>query len=165
VQKEISKKLKQLGLSKATKRQLDILEQLSPKDPTSISVIREIMVSDQSLGIKLRAIKKLEECANQEAVQCLLAAIKKKATTSDERMIRTNAIAALARMRINEARLALKELLLDLDQPLCLKVIQIIGAFGDKAMIPLLEGIARIRSQTPVQQELKKAILKIKSRD
>jgi hypothetical protein len=139
------------------------LEKIDLKTTEGFEKIKYALSSNTSIGTKLLALKKISQSYDNRAVDLLATIIKKDAISNEDRFIQTNAIASLARMRTNYARLTLKDLAIDSPLELKFQIIDLIGGYGDRVMIPLLEEIAKKEPKT--ETNVKKAIAQINIRD
>lgn len=85
--------------------------------------------------------------------------------TDNDKTVKLNAIAALTRMRINEARLAVKKLLENEDVEIRKNTVEFLGAFGDKASIPLLNQVILHDSISEIRTKAQNAIEDIRRRN
>lgn len=113
--------------------------------------------ADVPLALKNVAIAKLEAAATPEAVAVLAEAAwgldgrgqkppptREKMTNekwqmNNDKFCSASALAALCRMKTNAARGAVREVLESKDGQLVLTAVDLVGALGDAAMLPLLE--------------------------
>lgn len=151
------------------KTQRDVAIEINSLDlsgETAIKKLEDILKSEQSLSLRIFALQKLEQANSEPAVEVLLgfAEIPDNGNESNK-TIKLNTIAALARMKINEARLAVKKLLANENLEIRRNTVEFLGAFGDSGSIPLLNQVISGDSSTEIRQKAGESILKIKQRN
>jgi hypothetical protein len=82
------------------------VKNLNPQKPEDFEKIKQILSQKANIGTKLIALQKLSERQDKDSVDLLITIIK----SGEDKIIQTNAIASLARMRTNYARLSLTHL-------------------------------------------------------
>jgi hypothetical protein len=93
----------------AHRNRIEQLEKLDPKDDKSLSELKQTALQEGVITVALLAFEKLEARGDTEAANILAERARNKNESSDAKIIQTNAIATLTRMRIKEARLAIRE--------------------------------------------------------
>jgi HEAT repeat protein len=142
------------------------IEKLDLSTSEAIKKLDQILKSDKSSALRILALQKLEKANSSQAVNILLQFIESsESKTDNDKTIRLNAIATLCRMRINEARLAVKKLLENENIEIRKNTVEFLGAFGDKANIPLLNQVIANDSVPEIKGKAQKAIETIKSRN
>ena len=119
---------------------------------------------ETAIPVAVAAYRRLEERNDAEAAEILLQKVREKPGDKDGGILRTNALASLARMTTSRARTALRDLAFSEEETLRTQVISLIGSFGDEAMIPLLEEIAKANDSESVKNLAGNAIIGIQAR-
>lgn len=154
-----------LEKNKVVRNEVVEIEHLDLSASASITKLDDILKSDNPLAIRLLALQKLEKANTGESIKVLLKFVESsKDATESDKTIRINAIAALTKMRINEAESAIKELLEGKEAEIRKKTVEFLGAFGDKTSIPLLNQVAATDSVPEIRTKAQNAIEDIKKR-
>lgn len=129
----------QVKVKAEQRSRITTLEKLDPRTETGLAELRKPALEESTVAIALLAFQKLEERGDGKAAEVLSLRVKAKAETNEAKIIQTNALAALTRMKASEARLAVKDVALGEDESLRIQAVDLLGGYGDPAMIPLLE--------------------------
>ena len=79
-------------------------------------------------------------------------------------LIRLNALSSLTRMTASAARMRVRELGLGPDPSVRLTVVELVGGFGDAAMLPLLEQVLLLDKTAPMARAVERARRSIEAR-
>jgi len=151
-------------VKESQRNRLESLEKLDPRAAASLPVLRTAALTESTIAIAVFAFSKLEDRGDAEAAQILVERVKAPTETPDSRIIQTNALSSLARMRVTEARLAYREIVLKSEFGLKKQAISMLGTFGDEAMIPVLDQVAKLDSGMEIQRLIEQATMSIRSR-
>lgn len=144
--------------------QVAMLQKIDPRTPEGLSELRKVASEQVAVAIAVLALEKLVERGDGQAAEIVAGLVRSSAETNEAKIIQTNALAALAKMRSIEARLAMKEFALKADEPLSLQTIELLGSHGDRAMVPLLEQVLLKNRSDAVAGAVERAKRSIESR-
>lgn len=148
----------------AQRSRIEELEKLDPRVEASMPALRRAVLEEATIGIATLAFRKMELRADEVAVDLLAQRAKLRAETPEAKIIQTNALASLSRMRIIPARTAVRGFAMSEDPDLRRQAISLIGAFGDEAMLPVLEDAARTNASAETRKIVDEAIQGIRTR-
>jgi len=143
---------------------IETLDRLDPKNDASLPELRKTALEETTIGIATIGFRKLEARGDAAAVEILALRARAKPQTSADKIIQTNALASLSRMKVVAARTTIREIVLSEDPELRRQAITLVGAFGDEAMLPLLEQAARTDASPETRRLVDEAMLGIRSR-
>jgi hypothetical protein len=148
----------------ARKERIEALEKLDPKAESSLPILKKAATEESVIAIAVLAFRKLEARDDAAAAAALLERARAKAETEEGKIIQTNAITSLARMKAGDARLACREIVLGPDAGLRKQGISLLGSFGDETMIPVLEQAAKVDATPEVRKLVDQSTALIRSR-
>lgn len=183
---EIAKGLVALGLtpseaSKLQKRDRDVLEaqvrlkddqrsriaaleKVDARSEQGLADLRKAAGEETTIAIALLAYRKLQERDDAAAATVLADRVKVPAESKDAKILQTNALAALAQMKVAEARVAVRDVALGDDEGLRIQAVELLGGYGDRAMVPLLEQAALKDKSERMAKAVEKARVSIEAR-
>jgi hypothetical protein len=118
---------------------LETVEKADVATDAGLAEVKKIALEDEVVAVALSAFSRLETRDDGAAVGILTERVRKPATSNEQKIIQTNAIASLTRMKSSEARVAVRAIALGEDAELRVQAVEILGGFGDAAMLPLLD--------------------------
>ena len=146
------------------RERLSSLRNADPESEKDFADLKKTALEDRTIAIAIAAFRKLEERGDGDAATVLAQRVKAPAETNQDRIIQTNALAALTRMPAVDARLAVKDIALNGSPELRLQVVHLLASYGDEAMIPLLEEIAKKDDSEPLGLAIERARVSIRAR-
>ena len=148
----------------ALRKRLATIREADLKKTPDFAELRKIALEEKTIAVALEAFRKLQKREDGEAAAVLAERAKAPAETNQDKIIQTNALAALVRMRAADARIAVKEIALEGPPELRVQIIELLGSLADQAMLPLLDQIAKKDQSEPVSNALARARVAISAR-
>jgi hypothetical protein len=118
---------------------LEAVEKADVAAEAGLAVVRKTALEDDVVAVALSAFSRLEARDDAAAAGILVERVARPASTNERKIIQTNAIASLTRMTCVQARVAVRKIALGGDAELRVQAVEILGGFGDVAMLPLLD--------------------------
>lgn len=154
----------QARLKDEQRSRIAALEKVDPRSDQGLADLKKAATEETVIAITLLAYRKLQERNDAVAAGILADRVKAPAETNDSRILQTNALASLAQMKVAEARLVVRDVALGDDDSLRLQAVELLGGYGDRAMVPLLEQAALKDKSERMAKAAEKARVSIETR-
>jgi len=125
--------------AQGTRERVQLVAGADPRTDSGFEAIRKVALEETTIAVAVEAFRKLEKANDERSVATLVERVSQNPASGGESLIRLNALTSLAKMTSTAARKAVRDLGLGADQELRLTTIELVGGFGDPAMIPLLD--------------------------